>query len=131
MNLTKDEKINISCTLLQDYKRISEALMSYIGDKEKSLNQAREVLYSTIEQLLKELGTITPKTLKQKLQEEFENSPMVLFIRSKEGFYRKYDKISYYARNIVYASYGFGIDTKCFTYKELQKAIMDKEVELK
>jgi len=129
MNLTRDEKINISCTLLQDYKRINDAMLSYIGDKEKSLNQAREVLYLTIEELLKDVGTI--KTIKQQMKEEFDNSPMVLLIKSKEGFYRKYDKISYYARNIIYASYGFGIDAKCFTYKDLQKAIMNKEVYLK
>lgn len=130
--MTNKEKLKLLKTILDDYNAIiTELLNNKTTIPKKSLNNAYEGLQKAIEDVLNDVfGIVRKKTIKEEMKEEFEKSPNVIYIKNKEGIYRKYDKINYYARNIIYASYGYGIDLKHFTYKELKDNIKQKKVKL-
>lgn len=117
--------------LIEDYYNINKKLSYSIRiSNKKSLINASKVIYEAIKILSQEVKEIT-NPIKLTLINEYENSPNVIYIKNDKGIYRTYNKINYYMRNIIYASYGYGIDLKHFIYKELQDKIKTKEVELR
>ena len=127
-----NSKIDLLIKIIEDY-RIITYYINYSVKEHKPFIEASKILHNTIKSLCKEIGEYVTikKTIKETIKEEYNNSPNVIYIKSEKGFYRTYNKINYLNRHIIYASTGYGVDVKYFTYNQLKKKIRNKEIELK
>lgn len=132
MTQINKDKLDLLHTIINDYSRVNDKIVESYGKESttniKSLISAFEGLKIALEEVLTSIYGRRKMTVKEEIEFEKKNSPMILFIKDNKGLYRKYEKISYYGRNIIYGTLYYKLDIVHFTYNELIKKIKDGEI---
>ena len=127
------KKEQILMRLIKDYNALHESFIDGMIDNADTYKKASNSLSESMKLLISQIAEEKniEISIKDRIELEKTLSPDTIILKTDNGEYREYKKIAYYARNIIYAGYGNGLDLKHYTYDNLQKAISSKEILLK